>query len=284
MTLMYDAVTWTNIPSDALIVAGYANGLYRWPIKAWDRFPNAIRVPIAVFIPDIADVIADADNLCDYAIAIGLKPGSGATVVGDIEAKDAEFAKSSGWTRGFVSRVRVRGFSPTGYTSLSTWQYLAGFFDDYWIAQYTQKEHYIANASATQYADPGSFDLSTTIDGWPRSSAKELFTVSQYDDIVRRLNAIDGMLRDGSDQGDNASTWLHQFLENEKADINRVTTGVSQLGVSLSQLSASVSGLSVGQVDSSAVVANLISTLQNNPDLAITIATQLVSRLRLSVS
>jgi hypothetical protein len=48
MRLMFDSVDPLAIPEDAPLVAGYVDGSYAWPEKAWQRFPRAIRVTITV--------------------------------------------------------------------------------------------------------------------------------------------------------------------------------------------------------------------------------------------
>jgi hypothetical protein len=48
MRLMFDSVDPQSIPVDAPLVAGYVDGVYAWPEKAWNRFPYAVRVTITV--------------------------------------------------------------------------------------------------------------------------------------------------------------------------------------------------------------------------------------------
>ncbi len=92
--LMYDAVTPTNIPADAAMVAGYINGpRSQWPAAAWARFPNAVKVRITVFASvDEGDVL-------------------------DVEKYDATPAQAPGW----VNMRRRSGADPSVYCDTSTW-------------------------------------------------------------------------------------------------------------------------------------------------------------------
>jgi hypothetical protein len=45
---MYDSTTPDAIPTDATMVAGYANGKYAWPATAWERFPSAKKLQITI--------------------------------------------------------------------------------------------------------------------------------------------------------------------------------------------------------------------------------------------
>ena len=62
MRTFYDAVTPANIPDSADGVAGYIDGLYKWPQAAWDRFAKKPQVHIAVFA-STADNIAVTGSL-----------------------------------------------------------------------------------------------------------------------------------------------------------------------------------------------------------------------------
>jgi hypothetical protein len=43
----YDSTVATDIPTNAEVVMGYADGLYQWHGQSWDRFPNAKKIRIA---------------------------------------------------------------------------------------------------------------------------------------------------------------------------------------------------------------------------------------------
>lgn len=48
MRRMYDSINANNIPTNAEMVAGYIDGEFAWSQSDWDRFPNAVKVRIAV--------------------------------------------------------------------------------------------------------------------------------------------------------------------------------------------------------------------------------------------
>ncbi len=74
--IMYDAVSWENIPDNAEMVAGYIDGpASQWPAGAWARFPHAVKVRITV---------NPADNEGDVL---------------DVELGDANPADAPGWIR-----------------------------------------------------------------------------------------------------------------------------------------------------------------------------------------
>lgn len=146
---MYDSVTWQAIPADAQMVAGYVDGLYAWPQAAWDRFPNAEKVRIAVFA-----TTNDGDVL-------------------DCESGDATPQQCPGW---IAMRLAAGVKVPTIYTSLSNVPTVQaacqGLTYDLWIADWTGTPHIPAGAAACQYANPatsgGNWDLSICNPDWPR--------------------------------------------------------------------------------------------------------------------
>ena len=89
MRLLYDGITASNLPPDAVIVAGYVDGLFRWKDSDWARFTRAIKVRIAAFAST-----QDGQVL-------------------DVEAGDATPAQAPAW----VLARRVKGVDPTIYTS-----------------------------------------------------------------------------------------------------------------------------------------------------------------------
>lgn len=70
---MYDAVEWQKIPANAQMVAGYVDGAFAWPPRAWARFPNARHVRISVIPPGdpvhagVLDVESGAASVSDAA-------------------------------------------------------------------------------------------------------------------------------------------------------------------------------------------------------------------------
>jgi len=147
---MYDSITPTDIPADAQMVAGYVDGLYKWPQSGWDRFPDAVKVEIAV------SESTDRGH------------------VGDVESGDMT-------PFGAVSWVRLRrqaGADPTVYVNLSNLYDTAKAFDDsgewqphYWIAHYDGLAVVPLGFVAKQYANPAltgqHYDLSAVADYWP---------------------------------------------------------------------------------------------------------------------
>lgn len=72
MTLtMYDSVSAGSIPSNAGCVAGYVDGKFAWPSSGWARFPNALKVRIAVFATtNDGDVLDCEPGNCTPAQAV----------------------------------------------------------------------------------------------------------------------------------------------------------------------------------------------------------------------
>jgi hypothetical protein len=68
---MYDSVQWQKIPANAQMVAGYVDGAYAWPQRAWARFPHASHVRISVIPPGdpahagVLDVETGAASVAD---------------------------------------------------------------------------------------------------------------------------------------------------------------------------------------------------------------------------
>jgi hypothetical protein len=150
MGTMYDSVTASDIPADALIVAGYVDGAYTWSEADWAQFPGAAKVRIAVSASS-----HDAQVL-------------------DVENGDATPDQAPEW----AVAVRALGFAPTIYTSRDNVATVAAAFSAadvpqpyYWVADWTGTAHLIPNSVATQYANPpasgGHYDVSTTLDTWP---------------------------------------------------------------------------------------------------------------------
>jgi hypothetical protein len=159
MRVMFDSITAADIPASAEIVGGYVEGKWKWTAEDWARFPDAVKVTIAVWA-------ADADVL-------------------DVELGDATPDMAPDWIR----RQQARGLAvPTVYCNLSTWpavrQACAGLTFDPWIAEYGipgtpsyGRPHLLPDMAATQYADPaagsgGHYDLSLCADHWPRHAPK----------------------------------------------------------------------------------------------------------------
>lgn len=147
MRQMFDAVTPGNIPTSAVMVAGYLDGRYAWSAADWARFPNAVKVDIAVF------------------------PSTNAGHVLDVETGDATPAQAPAW----VVKRRAAGVDPTIYCNTATWPAVRAAFaangvaePHYWIAAYPGIGPALyAGSIAHQYADPGPVDISVVADFWP---------------------------------------------------------------------------------------------------------------------
>lgn len=144
---MYDAVTATNVPKDAKIVAGYINGKYQSYPDLVREFPDAIHVSIAVS--------ADAD-----------------AQVLDCENFDASPEQCPAW----AERQRARGQIPTVYMNASTWPAVRSAFvaqkvsePNYWVANYDGIAEVPAGAIAKQYQGgmTAPYDISAVVDFWP---------------------------------------------------------------------------------------------------------------------
>jgi hypothetical protein len=144
---MYDSVDASQIPVDAVMVAGYIDGRYAWSAADWARFPHAVHVEIAV------------------------RSATNAGHVLDVETGDATPAEAPGW----VLMRRKAGCDPSVYCSTSRWPEVVAAFaaahvpnPHYWVAAYPGMGAVIpSGAVAHQYADPGHFDLSVVADYWP---------------------------------------------------------------------------------------------------------------------
>lgn len=152
MRLMHDGINSDapSIPANAQIVAGYVDGLYKWSDTDWARFPQSVKVRIAVF------ATTDDGHVLDC------EPGNNTP------------ASSVDW----VLMRRRAGMDPTVYCGRNTWwsEIRAAFQargvpePHYWVADYgvSQSNPQIpSGALALQYADVGPYDLSVVADYWP---------------------------------------------------------------------------------------------------------------------
>lgn len=152
MRTMYDGIAADAhlIPQDAQIVAGYVDGLYAWSDADWARFPNSIKIRIAVFTSTNDGHVLDCEQ------------GNNTP------------ASSVDW----VLMRRKAGVDPTVYCGKNTWwsQIRAAFQargvaePHYWVADYSVNQstpQVPADAIALQYTDAGSYDLSVVADYWP---------------------------------------------------------------------------------------------------------------------
>ena len=220
MRTMYDAVTASNIPRTAAMVAGYVDKikLEPWSAADWARFPNAVKVGIVK------------------------KASSNFGHVLDVEPGDATPAEAPGW----VQRRRATGADPTIYMNLSTWPVVRKAFADqnvppphYWVAKYDMVASIPADwlalgCVAKQYGGdvPGGYDLSIVVDHWPGvdSAGQEENVAFTKDDF-------------------NAFMWGNVFdtngSRNYAAFVKDMDAKLTALGASNAALSAAVAKLSV---------------------------------------
>lgn len=160
MRTMYDSVDPAAIPTSADMVAGYVDGIYGpdhthfgvtgWDGSAWARFPNAIKVRIAV------------------------KATTNDGQVGDVETGDM-----SPWTAlQWVQMRRAAGQDPTLYASRSDWPTIVNVFvgageplPHWWEATLDGTFPWDGRQVAIQgmgSAQTGyNYDLSQVVDHWP---------------------------------------------------------------------------------------------------------------------
>jgi hypothetical protein len=146
--IMYDSVTPGNIPADAQMVAGYADGIYANVAELRARFPHATVVTIAVHWTTRAHVL-------------------------DVEPGDATPAQAVTWltqTMRDVDNGRL-----TLYCGMDGWPAVhaaiqaAGIGQpQYWVARYDGDPTIPAGAVAKQYlGDYRGYDQSSVADYWP---------------------------------------------------------------------------------------------------------------------
>lgn len=145
---MYDACDYLRPPADASMVAGYVSGGCEWPAVAWHAWSRALTVRIATG--------ANVDD----------------GVVLDVERGDATPADAPGW----CARARLRGVTPTVYTSTSNVQAVLAACKLHdvpapllWVANWSDGPVIPAGAIACQYDNDAArgYDISVVADYWP---------------------------------------------------------------------------------------------------------------------
>lgn len=144
---MFDAVTVSQIPAGAQLVAGYADGPYANVPAMKRRFPHALVVPIA--------------------IAHGTR-----AKVADVEKGDMTPESAVLWVRDTMHDVPNHLL--TLYANTSTWPSIRSVFatarvtlPQWWAAHYTGVPHFEPGSIATQYIDTGGYDESVVAAYWP---------------------------------------------------------------------------------------------------------------------
>jgi peptidoglycan hydrolase-like protein with peptidoglycan-binding domain len=159
MTIMYDSVDVTAIPSDAVVVAGYVDGAYNNLDAIKTRFPGAEWVGITV--TGLAGAkVADCER-------------------GDLSPTDAVNWAASELAAGrspciYTSRSVFEGdvaFSSFRVTGPNGWEVALNASVDFWIADWTGQDHLYLGSVATQWASLPGFDISTTNGSWPLEPA-----------------------------------------------------------------------------------------------------------------
>lgn len=144
---MYDAITTTNIPSSATMVAGYIDGYWANVAEVRKVHPHAQVVEIATLAATHAGHVLD------------------------VERGDATPEQAVGW----VKARRAAGADPSVYCNTSTWPAVVAAFDaakerlpHWWAARYDFVAALdVSGSVAKQYADPGPYDLSIVAAYWP---------------------------------------------------------------------------------------------------------------------
>lgn len=221
MTVMYDSVTAADIPTNAEVVAGYVDGEFAWTQADWERFPNAVKVRIAV------------------------SPSTNDGCVLDCESGDAKPAQCPAWIR---MRQSAGVSVPTIYCSISAVPAVQaaceGLTYALWIADYGDPAlgtygvpHLVPGSVATQYADQaagsgGHYDLSLLSGGWPEEMVPEVpqdyqdkFVLSGPYDWPGVVANLEGIIHQLQTQAD--TTALQAQLAAANATIAKVKADVS---------------------------------------------------------
>jgi hypothetical protein len=144
---MYDGVTVTDIPVEAVIVPGYIDGKYANILPVQQRFPNAV-IPTITTRGDLDANIADSEE-------------------GDLTP-----AQLAEWC---AEKVHENKGHPTGYCSKDKWQTCKdecsklGVRPSWWIADWTGELHILHGAVAVQCINEAKlgYDVSLVRNAWP---------------------------------------------------------------------------------------------------------------------
>ena len=118
---MYDAVEWQRIPANAQMVAGYVDGAFAWPHRAWARFPNARHVRISV-IPLGDHVHAGVLDVETVAASVATRRLSSAPGT-RLAIAPSSMCSARWWTTSGMRAAAWRSAcgSPTGPASRTGW-------------------------------------------------------------------------------------------------------------------------------------------------------------------
>lgn len=172
---MYDAVTVSDVPATATLIAGYGDGYYQNVDAFKARFPHATVVEITV---------RPADNLGQVL---------------DVENGDATPLQAPAW----VAKRRQAGVDPSVYCNSSTWPQVRAEFaaqgvaePHYWVAQYDGDPTIPQGAVAKQYQDVGPYDLSSVADDWPGIDPQEVDMPLSAADLAAIRGELNAALQD----------------------------------------------------------------------------------------
>lgn len=220
MRTMYDSTAAGDIPTSAAMVAGYlAPSPWAWTSADWARFPNAVKVRIAV------------------------RAATNDGHVLDVEAGDATPAQAPGW----VQMRRAAGADPTVYCSASAWPTVKAAFaaagvtePHYWVAAYPGGGRTIpAGAVAHQYADSttsgGHFDLSVVADYWPG--------VDQGGDVTQPADFVNYVYTTDSTPQESIGHRIQNIEENTKNVVGAVASLATNTQKALTAQAAQITAL-----------------------------------------
>lgn len=206
MTIMRDSTNPVSIPVDTPIVAGYVDGLYKWPASGWARFPTTHKRRISTTTINTASDVADIEG-------------------GNVSA---------------VLRLQwYRNMKDMGITDL--WLYCSrslqhGVEDTFWNAGIRDVKMWIATLDGTQvvqqyrypvvsvqYIDTGAYDESVVNDAVYGPIEGEVMNLSQKRAAVR--TAYHAAFGRGPESDQVLNGWANQILDdgsNEDAIITQI--------------------------------------------------------------
>ena len=190
--IIYDSTNPQDIPTSAEAVAGYVDGIYAWPDSGWLRFPNSVKLSIAVSASSQADAL-------------------------DVETGDATPSQAPGWVKAQIAR----GIKPWIYCNRSNRSAVevacqsAGIGPTQmalWVATLDGTQSVAAGfypVAAVQYANStlagGHYDLSiTTAYGDTSGSLTGGLDLATADDIMAKLDKSFADLWNGRDTASGA--------------------------------------------------------------------------------
>jgi hypothetical protein len=218
---MYDAVNVEGIPSEAVMVAGYVNGLYSNLTQLDSRFPKALHIGISVSAHENTGLVLD------------------------VETGDASPSEAPAW----VQMRRKEGVNPTVYCNASTWLavkqafYTAGVAEpNYWIADYDNDPTIPTGAIAKQYSSNSQYDVSSVADYWPGIDAEpnsgDNVALTQDDANLVVHTLLNTVVNETGDTPSGRTVlalleWMDQHYENLYSKITTVESSLADVLTSL---------------------------------------------------